>query len=59
MLSQLEYKVFDANKGPEWLVLTLGYIHWAGTETSSIWNGYIKGAIRSGERVAAKVFNIL
>lgn len=28
-------------------------IHWAGTEHSEIWNGYMEGAIRSGE-VAAK-----
>jgi monoamine oxidase len=32
-----------------------GNIHWAGTETSEIWNGYIDGAVRSGERVAAEV----
>lgn len=33
----------------------VGRIHWAGTETSDVWNGYIEGAIRSGERVAAEV----
>lgn len=33
----------------------VGRIHWAGTETSDIWNGYIDGAIRSGERVAREV----
>lgn len=33
----------------------VGNIHWAGTETSDIWNGYIEGAIRSGERAAAEV----
>jgi monoamine oxidase len=32
-----------------------GRIHWAGTETSPIWTGYIEGAIRSGERAAADV----
>ncbi len=32
-----------------------GHIHWAGTETSPVWNGYIEGAIRSGERAAAEV----
>lgn len=32
-----------------------GNIHWAGTETSDIWNGYIDGAIRSGERAAAEI----
>ena len=30
-------------------------IHWAGTETSSRWNGYIDGAIRSGQRAAGEV----
>ncbi|MEI6446351.1 MAG: flavin monoamine oxidase family protein [Actinomycetes bacterium] len=33
----------------------LGRIHWAGTETSSQWAGYIDGAIRSGERAAAEI----
>lgn len=33
----------------------VGNIHWAGTETSTIWNGYIEGAIRSGERVAKEI----
>ncbi len=32
-----------------------GRIHWAGTETSEIWNGYIDGAVRSGERVADEI----
>jgi monoamine oxidase len=30
-------------------------IHWAGTETSSRWTGYIDGAIRSGDRAAEEV----
>ncbi len=30
-------------------------IHWAGTETSTYWNGYLDGAVRSGERAAAEV----
>lgn len=33
----------------------VGRIHWAGTETSGYWVGYMDGAIRSGERVAAEV----
>jgi len=33
----------------------VGRIHWAGTETSPIWNGYLDGAVRSGERAAAEV----
>jgi monoamine oxidase len=30
-------------------------IHWAGTETSNYWSGYMDGAVRSGERAAAEV----
>ena len=37
----------------------IGRIHWAGTETASVWMGYIDGAIRSGERVAAEVAGAL
>lgn len=33
----------------------VGRIHWAGTETSSTWNGYMEGAVRSGERAANEV----
>ncbi len=33
----------------------IGVLHWAGTETSPIWNGYMDGAVRSGERAAAEV----
>ncbi len=33
----------------------VGRVHWAGTETSDYWNGYMDGAVRSGERVAAEV----
>ena len=33
----------------------MGRIHWAGTETSTYWNGYMDGAVRSGERAAAEV----
>jgi monoamine oxidase len=32
-----------------------GKIHWAGTETSDIWYGYIEGAVRAGERVANEI----
>jgi monoamine oxidase len=37
------------------LLEPVGCIHWAGTETSAVWSGYIDGAIRSGERVAQEV----
>ncbi len=33
----------------------VGRIHWAGTETSTYWNGYMDGAVRSGERAAREV----
>jgi monoamine oxidase len=33
----------------------VGRIHWAGTETSTYWNGYMDGAVRSGERAAAEI----
>jgi monoamine oxidase len=33
----------------------VGRIHWAGTETATVWNGYIDGAISSGERAAREV----
>ena len=33
----------------------VGRIHWAGTETSTYWNGYMDGAVRSGIRAAAEV----
>jgi monoamine oxidase len=33
----------------------IGRIHWAGTETSDFWAGYMDGAVRSGERSAREV----
>ena len=33
----------------------MGCIHWAGAETAEIWNGYMDGAVRSGERAAREV----
>ncbi len=32
-----------------------GRLHWAGTETATVWNGYMEGAVRSGERAAQEV----
>ena len=37
----------------------VGRIHWAGTETATFWNGYMDGAVRSGERAAAEVLALL
>ncbi len=31
-----------------------GRLHWAGTETATVWNGYMEGALQSGERAAAE-----
>ncbi|MGH8983123.1 MAG: flavin monoamine oxidase family protein [Acidimicrobiia bacterium] len=33
----------------------IGRIHWAGAETATVWNGYMDGAVQSGERVAAEI----
>ncbi|MEA2168961.1 MAG: monoamine oxidase [Solirubrobacteraceae bacterium] len=32
-----------------------GRIHFAGTETATYWNGYMDGAVRSGERAAKEI----
>jgi monoamine oxidase len=37
----------------------VGRIHWAGTETSTYWNGYMDGAVRAGERAAREVLAAL
>ena len=37
----------------------VGRIHWASTETSTYWNGYMDGAVRSGERAAKEVLDEL
>jgi monoamine oxidase len=37
----------------------IGPLHWAGAETATVWNGYMDGAVRSGEREAAAVLAAL
>ena len=37
----------------------VGRLHWAGTETATVWNSYMDGAVRSGERAAAEVLAAL
>ena len=32
-----------------------GRVHWAGTETSTYWTGYMDGAVRAGKRAALEV----
>jgi monoamine oxidase len=44
--------------GPD-LRAPVGRIHWAGTEISDYWNGYMDGAVRSGERAALEMFATL
>jgi monoamine oxidase len=33
----------------------VGLLHWAGTETAGYWNGYMDGAVSSGQRAATEV----
>jgi len=33
----------------------IGRLHWAGAETATVWNGYMDGAVRSGERAGEEV----
>lgn len=37
----------------------VGRIHWAGAETATVWNGYMDGAVQSGERAADDVLDAL
>jgi monoamine oxidase len=37
----------------------VGLIHWAGAECSAVWNGYMEGAVRSGEETAHNVLATL
>jgi monoamine oxidase len=36
-----------------------GRVHWAGSETSTFWQGYMDGAVRSGERAATEALAAL
>ena len=42
-------------KGRPALRAPVGRIHWAGAECSPVWNGYMEGAVRSGETTADDV----
>ncbi|WP_411077603.1 flavin monoamine oxidase family protein [Streptomyces sp. cmx-10-25] len=37
----------------------VGVVHWAGTESAAVWNGYMDGAVRSGHRVADEIHTAL
>ena len=32
----------------------VGRIHWAGTETATVWTGYMDGAVQAGKRAASE-----
>jgi monoamine oxidase len=38
---------------------SIGPLHWAGAETAAVWNGYMDGAVRSGERAASEILAAL
>lgn len=37
----------------------VGPLHWAGAEYAHVWNGYMDGAVRSGEATAGEVLELL
>jgi monoamine oxidase len=41
------------------LRVPVGRVHWAGTEVATYWNGYMDGAVRSGEAAAKEVLRRL
>ena len=41
------------------LAAPVGRLHWAGSETSEVWNGYMDGAVRSGRRAADEILSEL
>jgi monoamine oxidase len=38
---------------------SIGPLHWAGAEYATVWNGYMDGAVRSGEASAREVLALL
>ena len=46
------------NYGPA-LHQPIGPLHWAVAEYAHVWNGYMDGAVRSGEATAAEVSKLL
>ncbi|KAJ9646852.1 hypothetical protein H2204_000544 [Knufia peltigerae] len=42
-----------------WMRKPVGRVHWAGTEVATAWSGYMEGAVRSGQRAAGEVLEIL
>ncbi|HEX5610870.1 MAG TPA: flavin monoamine oxidase family protein [Solirubrobacterales bacterium] len=37
----------------------IGRLHWAGAETATVWNGYMDGAVSSGDRACAEALSDL
>jgi monoamine oxidase len=37
----------------------IGPLHWAGSETATVWSGYMDGAVQSGERAASEALAVL
>lgn len=42
-----------------WIRQPFRRVHWAGTETSTYWSGYMDGAVRAGDRAAREVLELL
>ncbi len=36
----------------------VGLVHWAGTETATVWSGYMEGALQAGDRAAAEALSL-
>lgn len=49
------FKNGDFSKYGEHIAKPCGNIHWAGTETSTFFKGFMEGAVLSGERVAREI----
>jgi monoamine oxidase len=47
-----------SNYGPA-LRAPIGPLHWAGAEYATVWNGYMDGAVRSGEETARAALELL
>ncbi|MFD3931840.1 flavin monoamine oxidase family protein [Streptomyces sp. NPDC058614] len=41
----------------EWMGRSFGRVHWAGSEFSPYWNGFMDGAVRSGEHAATELLH--
>lgn len=57
------YVAYPINGAPEGILSTsgerIGNLHWAGTESSQTYPGYLEGAIQAGERAAKEVSGII